>query len=191
MVVRAKRLSKPFQYRRRRSLEERDQLVLQYQYLPKWVVNRMRNSAEVKRFGFSDCESKAMLGLIRAADLWDEKKGVKFITYATRACFNAVSSGADTLQTHFEFSLLNYDMAIPIGEESRMNSRSDSRKDFENKDLIDGLMAELDATERRAVELRYYAGYCLDQVADALGLGKETVRRLVRGALIKMRTIAG
>jgi RNA polymerase nonessential primary-like sigma factor len=61
-----------------RGVEERNALVVQWLGLPGWTVKRMR----LRRLTFEEAEAAGRDGLIRAAELWDATRGVKFCTYA-------------------------------------------------------------------------------------------------------------
>ncbi|MBL8861954.1 MAG: FliA/WhiG family RNA polymerase sigma factor [Planctomycetes bacterium] len=63
----------------RRSDEERDRLVLEHVPLLRHVVGRMSLPSGVDR---EDFLGWGMVGLLAAADSWDEARGLKFSTYA-------------------------------------------------------------------------------------------------------------
>src|SRR5690348_3669847 len=67
-----------------RGQESRDALVLQWIHLPRWVVNRWPHDC-IRTLGTEDAEGYGMLGLIRAAELWDESRDRAFSTYAVSA----------------------------------------------------------------------------------------------------------
>lgn len=72
----------------RRSVAERDALVVQWQYLPRFVVGKMDDMLIIRKLSVEDAVSVGYLALIRAAEMWDETfrtaKGrpVLFKTYA-------------------------------------------------------------------------------------------------------------
>src|SRR6185295_16244465 len=69
---------------------ERDALVMQWQHLPAWAAKKLWRLEAVKRFGFKDAVQAGFLGLIRAAEIWDRARGIKFKTYASRAILNTI-----------------------------------------------------------------------------------------------------
>jgi RNA polymerase sigma factor (sigma-70 family) len=78
-----------------RSVEERNALVVANLRLTTWAVNRwwIHLSGEAKRmYPHDDASADAHAGLIRAAELWDEKKG-KLSTFAWQWMRNYMNTG--------------------------------------------------------------------------------------------------
>jgi RNA polymerase sigma factor (sigma-70 family) len=70
------------QHPSRRSIDERNVLVLQHHRLPAWVYRKLRRRCgSVARMGYDDAIQAGFLALIRAAELWKPELG-KFTTYA-------------------------------------------------------------------------------------------------------------
>jgi RNA polymerase sigma factor (sigma-70 family) len=70
------------QHPSRRSIEERNALVLEHRRLPAWVYLRLRRRWwPVARLGYDDATQAGFLALIRAAELWQPELG-KFSAYA-------------------------------------------------------------------------------------------------------------
>lgn len=65
-----------------RSISERNALVEQYQRLPYHVLNKIKNNPFIKRLDSNDAIQIGFLRLLRAAELWDGTRKVKFISYA-------------------------------------------------------------------------------------------------------------
>ena len=61
-----------------RDTEARNALVLQWKGLPGYVAKWLR----VKHLTFDEAEAAGCDGLIRAAETFEESRGVKFSTYA-------------------------------------------------------------------------------------------------------------
>jgi hypothetical protein len=66
----------------RRGPAERNALVEQWSGLPIWVACRFY--PQLKGQDRSDLISEGYLNLLRAAELWDESRDIKFTTYAVR-----------------------------------------------------------------------------------------------------------
>ncbi len=78
-----------------RSIEERDALVKQWNGLPMYVWAKMKHISTVRRFGRDDAVAVGFLTLIRAAELWDSERGVKFNTYAISSIMKEVGKAAN------------------------------------------------------------------------------------------------
>ena len=78
-----------------RSVEARNALV--EQYMP-FALYQANNYLYRSHLALADVKSAAMLGLIRAAELWDESRNVKFTTYSAwwirQEINRAISGGA-------------------------------------------------------------------------------------------------
>lgn len=70
------------EFAKNRSLETRNQLVMHYIYLVKVIVTRLMPTYK-RHVDFDDLMSNGLLGLMDAIDKFDQKKEVKFETYAT------------------------------------------------------------------------------------------------------------
>jgi len=76
-----------------RSVEERNQLIIQYQYAPAYVAKRaVLINPICQGLGVDECIGIATLYLIRAAELWDPNRipAVTFKTYAIAAMFKGL-----------------------------------------------------------------------------------------------------
>jgi RNA polymerase sigma factor (sigma-70 family) len=70
------------QHPSRRSIEERNALVVEHRRLPAWVYQQLRRRwGPVARLGYQDATQAGFLALIRAAELWEPQLGT-FSTYA-------------------------------------------------------------------------------------------------------------
>lgn len=64
------------------SIEERNELVVQFRHLPRRVYRMYAHIPAVRGLGADDAIAEGHLGLIRAAELYDRSKGWKFVTFA-------------------------------------------------------------------------------------------------------------
>ena len=78
----------------RRSLQERNALVLQWSGLPDRVYKNHCGDSLLEKLGREDAIQSGFLGLIRAAELWDEVRGVQFQTYAYRCILSKMRTQA-------------------------------------------------------------------------------------------------
>lgn len=68
-----------------RNLDARNLLVMKYERLPYYVAGRMWKSKLIRNLGYDDAVQIGYIKLIRAAELWEEGRGVEFMTYAYRS----------------------------------------------------------------------------------------------------------
>lgn len=83
-------------YKLHKDPEAREQLILTYAYLAKYVVDRMPVS-QTPAAGYDDLLSYATLGLIDAVEKFDPLRDVKFETYAITRIRGAVLDALKTL----------------------------------------------------------------------------------------------
>src|SRR4051794_20459050 len=76
-----------------RGTEERNALVLQHRYLPRYVAGRLAHHPAVRRLGPEEAESLGYLALLRAAELYDPARGATFCTYAYQCVARALTRG--------------------------------------------------------------------------------------------------
>ena len=69
--------------RARRRRKARDALVIQWRGLSLWVAKQLRDLGKLRRQTVEEAEAAGMLGLLRAAELFDPGRGKAFSTYAT------------------------------------------------------------------------------------------------------------
>lgn len=67
---------------RRASEEERNALALQWGGLPRFVLRKWFGHIKPQTPEFEDMEQEGHIALLRAAELWDETRGIEFKTYA-------------------------------------------------------------------------------------------------------------
>jgi len=78
----------------RRSLDERNALVTQWQYLPRYAANRLERRAHLGKLSHDDAMGIGQLALLRAAELWNPERGILFKTYAIAAIIRRVRNVA-------------------------------------------------------------------------------------------------
>jgi len=83
-------------YKLHKDLQAREQLILSYAYLAKYVVDRMP-VCQTPVAGYDDLLSYATLGLIDAVEKFDPGRDVKFETYAVMRIRGAVLDALKTL----------------------------------------------------------------------------------------------
>jgi len=144
-----------------------------------------------------DLIDEGNLGLVRAAERFDERKGVKFITYAVwwirQAILRALSSSRD--------SSLSLDAPLISGDETRLldylpdvQTPSPAETTFEKAEAESLEVALSELKERESRILRLYFGLggdqpmTLAQIGALLGITRERVRQIRDRGLRKLRT---
>lgn len=169
-----------------RSIEDRNALVLQHQRLPYYVLYKMWGSRLIRNLTFCDAIQVAYLKLIRAAELWQEDRGVQFISYAYRSVQLGIYSAARR-------SIKQSDPLVDAVSLSNNNWSDNSLLEDTKEDSLICKEAKQAwkllpkrsryIVWRVVVDERTYA-----QVGDVLRLTKERVRQLLNDALEWMRS---
>jgi RNA polymerase sigma factor (sigma-70 family) len=163
--------------------------------LPPSVCRRF--FAEVPNFLHDDLIDAGVMGLLRAAALYDPAKGFAFSTYASRCVWVAMSRWlsaynranrhlvCDTTWTHGESGAAWHPTYEPDPAEGLLTGEQEA----EARDLLRFLRRR----EREVVSLRFGLGgrptLKLDEVGKRFGLTKERVRQIQNAALEKMRLV--
>lgn len=183
----------------RRSLSERNALVMQWEGLPHFVAVGMWRTKRVRNMDFDDAVQAGFLGLIRAAELFDESKGVKFVTYACHCCRRAI-----TKADHDVRAIRVPEYVYQLDDPGEMPNLVTSQEDIVyllGKDLPEGQGDDERALVRRAVaelpnpRLRYVIkrlyldgdNPTLKVVGSEIGVTREYVRQLRNQAIGLLR----
>ena len=127
------------------------------------------------------------LGLVKAANSFDESRGFKFATYASRCINNEIlmflrqsknARSCVSLNCHNDEEEREYDFEIAC---------------FENYDTIDDLLSLksvlnlLDKREKKLIYLRFFCNMNQAEVSDFLGISQSYISRIERRAFKKMK----
>jgi RNA polymerase primary sigma factor len=205
--------------RPRRSRAARDRLVAQWSGLVPWCVERWQDHPAVLALG-EDAEQAGCLGLLRAAELWDARRGVGFNTYAVKWIEQALrresyhchavrvpdylagrkKSAASKCRADADRALAcqqfpwrwGGDGPLPGEYEpaDRHEGPEEEAARREAADTLDRLLRALPGRWRDLL-LRRAGGQTLQQIADAFGVSRERVRQIEGKALARARRQAG
>lgn len=160
-----------------RSIEERDLLIQKYYRLPQHIVNQLWRVPSVQRLGHDDAIQIGFLHLTRAAELWEEDRGVLFKTYAYRA----IKSGVLESSRRRQFMPLPQS-EFPLEMEDSWNKRMEVVQEIR----WDGVLSSVDLLPTRLREViikTCLEGRPYQEVGKGLKVSKERIRQLRQKAL--------
>lgn len=194
-----------------RSKEDRDKIVQQWLGLPGYTINRKLGwlRKHIHRYGFDDANNVGVLTLIRAAELWDPSRGIKFNTYAINAIYHKIrdvvtDSGTvihiphdvfgrarrgETLDKKFKIAACRAKKVVQLEEGAMLlpapvDQQATSQ---ESSPLLAEALAALGSRERLVIQLRYYQKLTLRQIGTQLNISHERVRQIRDKALERLR----
>lgn len=163
-----------------RPVAERNALALRWRHLPSAVYRRLARTREgVRRLGPDDALQAGFVGLLRAAELFDEARGFRFSTYAWPAVARHILRAAAGPRGPKSCPLPGDDF-LPAPGPVPPAGVDDAR--------LYAALATLPARERRVVTLYYglgddSGGRTLEEVAALTGgISRERVRQLLARA---------
>jgi RNA polymerase sigma factor (sigma-70 family) len=197
-----------------RSVEERNALVLKWRPLVSHVYRCLRkNCLLVRRLGYEDALSAGTLGLINAAALWDESRGVSFKTYAFYAIRRDMMKAGELT---FQIYVPGYVFTSPAADEAlkrqgarchrrAVNVRRSEHEDgslvdlvvpcsqhaqdahMDRRELVKKLMAVLPKKHRVVIRMMFYRGLTPLQIGRKFGCSRQRIDQIYRQAINQMK----
>jgi RNA polymerase sigma factor (sigma-70 family) len=189
---------------------ERNELVLQWDGLVKYTLSRYKMWAGrlCRVVDDDDVTSWGYFGLMRAAELWDPTRGIKFKTYAVRAIWSTVRNGwgeaglikvrhprykevSRQAEAEARYYLIRHVVNAGTFEDEEFGGACKSEEDRaevrEREGVVRRLIKGCNGLEGEALRRRYWLGETLEEVGRGLGLTKEGARQVLNRALKDLR----
>lgn len=178
-----------------RPIEEQHKLILQYRHLPYHWARRLLREGLIGKWFWDEAVSYGNISLVRAARIWDDTRGVKFITYASASIrqriilyyqdsFRTNSIPFSELEKHSARKHKNGLMSVP---DHRAPEKSDEEVRDEIEEALNLYASSVTPYQRNLLRLFYLEGYTQREVASILGKSPWATSRSVEAALKKIR----
>ena len=171
---------------------KRDKLILDNQRLVYYLYEQLSKTDIVKN-NKDDIVSEGMLGLIKAADTFDETKGYQFCTYAGLCIRNAMLMYIRKLNKHWNKEISRY---ASVGEDSDGNLicyadiiRSDAEDFFDsyNKVLVKERIDKLPERDKEIIQA-FLSGYKQKEIAAMIGVQQSSISRRIKRIKKKLKS---
>ena len=157
--------------------------ITDYESTVKAVVNRLLLSRRISQFPIErdDLYQIGWIAVINCVKTYDENRGAKFETYATRAIINAVNKELKRLSDRKAYTMT---LDSPT-KESPMVADEIMRR------LIDAVenSGEFNSLERKIFWLKFTDDLCFTEIGKRVGSNRETVRQLYRKSVRKVKEL--
>ena len=171
---------------------KRDKLILDNQRLVYHLYEQL-SKTDIVKSNKDDIVSEGMLGLIKAANTFDETKGYQFSTYAGLCIRNAMLMYIRKLNKHWHKEISLY---TPIGEDSEGNQlcyadviQSDG-EDFgegNNRILLRESIGKLPEKDKE-IMLAVITGYKQREIAAMMGVQQSSISRRIKRIKRKLKS---
>ena len=149
------------------------------------------------KYTYDELESQAFLGLVKAANRFDEERGFKFSSFAVPIIRYEIMKTFRDDKWYFSKRGCPHSIAslnIKIGSEEKQEEIQNllqDEKDYESE-IVDNLLIKelssgLTEEEKEIIYLYYYRSLRQPQIAEIIGLSQVSISRKMRKALSKMR----
>lgn len=164
--------------------------------LARKVASEFSKKANCK-YTYDELESQAFLGLVKAANKFEEERGLKFSTYAVPVIRGEIMRMYRDDKWYnskrgcpHEILSLNIKMSSEEKQEEILTLLKDDT-DYESEAvdniLIKEIISRLREDEKEIIYLYYYNGLRQAQIAEIIGLTQMSISRKITNALKKMR----
>jgi RNA polymerase sigma factor (sigma-70 family) len=168
------------------NLQQRDTLIEKHLNLCQQLVScllRQRGHVGIER---EDLISEAHIGLIRAAESFDEKRGASFKTHAKHCIINALKDAVRQVRG-VEIQVADFEA---LEDHEGQSAPDQGFAQVENRLFIEQALSQLTPRQAEAVRLHYLEDLTHNVVAARMNISKRRVMSLCADALVKMREFA-
>ena len=144
------------------------------EYLP--LVRSIATKYNKLGIPHEDLEQEGMIGLLEAADKYEDNKGAKFSTYATYWIKKYILAAVDK-EKKYSLNSTN------LNEEITKDKKAITMKSDTNFDLP----SDMPENERTVLTLLFQEEFTLKEIAEELDISRERVRQLKEKGLRRMR----
>lgn len=175
----------------RRDHAARNEIVVANLPLARWKVVKMSHSAYVAACPRELLDDAALDGLIRAAELWDDTRGIRFSTYATWAVHSHVMKTVRRFHRTRTWVLADVP-GLSLRRDSEMRewepAAPEPPEPDPRADVVARALMRLNARDRLVLQMRHMDGAGLDAIASAVGgVTRERARQLCLRAAARLR----
>jgi len=156
--------------------------ITDYESTVKAVVNRLLLFRRISQYPIErdDLYQIGWLAVINCVKTYDESRGVKFETYATKAIINAVNKELKRLSDNKAYTItLDKPADEPVVSDAVMRVLIDI---IENSGNFDRL-------ERKVFWLKFMDDLCFTEIGKHVNSNRETVRQIYHEAMRKVKEL--
>ena len=157
-----------------------EDLVLNNMKLAYSTASKMRDTG----IEMDDLQSLALLGLVKAARDYDEKRGYKFSNLAITIMRNEILQ--EVRRQRKQRNQVSLNSPIVDGLFTLGDVLEDKQNGFAEAEM-QALIEELEENEKKAVRLVLFQGMKQSEVADIIGMSQTMISRYYRSGLQKLR----
>ena len=157
-----------------------EDLVLNNMKLAYSTAWKMRDTG----IGMDDLQSLALLGLVKAARDYDEKRGYKFSNLAITIMRNEILH--EVRRQRKQRNQVSLNNPIVDGLFTLGDVLEDKQNGFAEAEM-QALVEELEENEKKAVRMILFQGMKQSEVADIIGMSQTMISRYYRSGLQKLR----
>lgn len=189
-----------FKLLRNGNLEYREKIIMNYMDLVSYIVTKKLNLKNAE-----DYIEEGYIGLIKAVDSFDYKKGIRFTTYASRCIYNEIFmyirkiKKSKNTRSINEIIHINEDGKNITIEDTLYDEEYDVLNDYftkqisiENEEKINQIFSMLNDRELKIIKLYYgFDGSPKNQseIAVVLGISQSYISRLIKEIEEKIKLV--
>ena len=149
-----------------------------------------------EKYTYDELESTAYMGLIKAANNFNESKGFKFSTYAIPTIRGEISRMCRDDKWHFKKRGVPHEMLslnVVVGKDNNieiqdiLEDQEDIEENLINSILVSQFYKLLTKREKQVVYLYYYMNLSQTEIAKNIEISQAHVSRIITDSLKKMK----